>query len=70
MTLARAWKAKAKDYRMAARFAESVYRRRESRLREQRARLALAEQIVAAAARWGAHDERLAALIREWRDKG
>lgn len=65
-TLAQAWKAKAKEYRAAARFAEGVYRRRESRIRELRARLELAERIVHIARFWAAHDAGLLGAIKEW----
>ena len=64
--LARAWKAKAKEYRAAARFAESVYRRRESRIRELRARLELADRIVYIAKFWAAHDAGLLGAIKEY----
>lgn len=64
--LARAWKVKAKEYRAAARFAEGVYRRRERRIRELRARLELAERIVQIARFWACHDAGLLGAIREW----
>lgn len=64
--LAHAWKAKAKEYRAAARFAEGVYRRRERRIRELRARLELADRIVHIAKFWAAHDAGLLGAIREW----
>lgn len=69
-TLAHAWKTKAKEYRAAARFAEGVYRRRESRIRELRARIELAERIVQIARFWSAHDAGLLGAIREWEGMG
>lgn len=63
---AHAWKAKAKEYRAAARFAEGVYRRRESRIRELRTRIELAERIVQIARFWACHDAGLAGALKEW----